>query len=132
MPIHYGRGGGVTGVTSWVALWIVGWCSMPLHCGRGCGVVRVTSWGALLTEHPPGVNIAQLPILCAPAVAACTRVVAEEVGSLDSPLGRSCALRTGAPCPCATAEVVESLGSPLRCPCGLRCCVYAAATPALP
>ena len=111
MPMRYGRGRGISGVTFGVALWTVGWCSMPMRYGRGCGVTRVTSsvalwiedwcrmpscygsgrgvirvtcWLALWTEDPPPwVSIAELPILCAPAGAAYPRAVAMEVGSLD-------------------------------------------------
>ena len=132
MPMCYGRGGGVIGVAFWVALWNVGGYSMRLRYGRGCGVIRLTSWGALRTEDDPRVNIAKLPILCALVGVACPYLVAEEVGSLDSPLAWSCALGTGAPRPCAMAEDVESLGSPPVCTCVLRCCVYAGPTPASP
>ena len=53
MPVCYGRGRGVSGVTSWVALWAEVWCSMPVCYGRGLGLIRVTSWVAFWTEDPP-------------------------------------------------------------------------------
>ena len=50
MPVRYGRGCGVIGVTLFVALWTEDSCPMLVRCARGRGVSRVTSWVALWTE----------------------------------------------------------------------------------
>ena len=46
-------------LTSWVGLRTEDWCSMPVRYGRGWGVIGVISWMALWAEDPPKGSIQQ-------------------------------------------------------------------------
>ena len=49
MPLCRGRRSGFHRLTAWVVSCNEEWCSMPLRYGSGCGVIGVTSWLPLWT-----------------------------------------------------------------------------------